>query len=79
LTEKQEMTRKMARELAAKEIGPKAAEIDETGRFPKEVVQKIAAGGLFGILTPPPFGNARGDSLDFRVTMEELAPVPQSL
>lgn len=38
LTEKQEMTKKMARELAAKEITPIAAEIDETGRFPREVI-----------------------------------------
>jgi len=60
LTEQQEMTRNMARELAAKEIAPIAAEIDETGRFPKEVMQKMADAGLFGILTPPPFGGGGG-------------------
>jgi len=53
LTEKQEMTRKMARELATKEIAPIAAEIDETGRFPREVMEKLADAGLFGILMPP--------------------------
>ncbi len=79
LTEKQEMTRKMARELAAKEIGPKAAEIDQTGRFPKEIIEKIAAGGLFGILTPPAFGGAGGDRLDFLVTVEEIAAASASV
>ena len=53
LTEQQEMTRNMARELATKEIAPIAAEIDETGHFPKEVIQKMADAGLFGTLIPP--------------------------
>jgi alkylation response protein AidB-like acyl-CoA dehydrogenase len=79
LTEKQEMTRKMARELAAKEIASIAAEIDDTGRFPKEVIQKMADAGLFGILTPPPFGGAGGDRLDFLVTVEEIAAASASV
>ncbi len=43
----------MVRELAAQEIAPIAAEIDETGRFPREVMEKMAEAGLLGILTPP--------------------------
>ena len=43
LTEDQEMVRKTVRELATKEIVPIAAEIDETGRFPREVMEKMAA------------------------------------
>jgi len=73
LTEEQEMTRKMARELAAKEIAPIAAEIDETGRFPSEVMEKMAEAGLFGILIPPPFGGAGGDRLTFLLAVEEIA------
>jgi len=79
LSEKQEMTRKMARELATKEIAPIAAEIDETGRFPREVMEKLADAGLFGILMPPPFGGAGGDRLDFVFTAEQLAAASASV
>jgi len=79
LTEEQEMTRKMTRELAAKEIAPIAAEIDETGRFPKEAMEKMAEAGLFGILIPPPFGGAGGDRLTFVLAVEEIAAASASV
>ena len=79
LTEKQQMTRKMARELATKEIAPIAAEIDETGRFPREVIEKMADAGLFGILIPPPFGGAGGERLDFLLAIEEIAAASASV
>ena len=79
LTEEQEMTRKMVRELAANEIAPIAAEIDETGRFPTETVEKMAEAGLFGILTPPPFGGAGGDRLTFLLAVEEIAAASASV
>jgi alkylation response protein AidB-like acyl-CoA dehydrogenase len=79
LTQEQKMTRKMVRELAAKEIAPIAAEIDETGRFPREVMEKMAEAGLFGILIPPPFGGAGGDRLAFVLSVEEMRlPQPRS-
>ena len=79
LTEEQEMTRKMVRELAANEIAPIAAEIDETGQFPTEAVEKMAEAGLFGILTPPPFGGAGGDRLTFLLAVEEIAAASASV
>jgi butyryl-CoA dehydrogenase len=79
LTEKQEMTRKMARELAAKEIAPIAAKIDETGRFPREVITKMADAGLFGILIPPPFGGAGSERIDFVLAVEEIAAASASV
>ena len=79
LMEEQKMTRKMARELAAKEIAPIAAEIDETGRFPREVMEKMAEAGLFGILVPPPFGGAGGDRLAFVLSVEEIAAASASV
>ncbi len=79
LTEEQERTKKMARELAAKEIAPIAAEIDETGRFPREVMEKMAETGLFGILIPPPFGGAGSDRLTFLLAVEEIAAASASV
>ena len=79
LTEKQEMTRKMARELAAKEIAPIAAKIDETGRFPREVITRMADAGLFGIIIPPPFGGAGSERIDFVLAVEEIAAASASV
>jgi len=79
LTERQEMTKKMARELAAKEIASIAAEIDETGRFPREVITKMADAGLFGIIIPPPFGGAGSERIDFVLAVDEIAAASASV
>jgi alkylation response protein AidB-like acyl-CoA dehydrogenase len=79
LTEDQEMVRKTARELATREIAPIAAEIDETGRFPREVMGKMAEAGFFGILIPPPFGGAGGSRLDFSLVVQEIAAASASV
>jgi butyryl-CoA dehydrogenase len=79
LTEKQEMTRKMAKELATKEIAPIAAEIDETRKFPKEVIKKMADAGLYGIIIPPPFGGAGGEKLEYLLALEEIAAASASV
>ena len=39
-TREQEMIRDVMREFAKNEVEPIAAEIDETGRFPEETVEK---------------------------------------
>ena len=75
LSKDQSIIRETARELARKEITPIAAEIDKTGRFPKEVVKKMADAGFYGILTPPPFGGTGGTRLELLLITEELARV----
>ncbi len=52
LSDEQKMTRNTIKEMADREIVPIAQEIDKTGRFPKEVIRKIADAGLFGMLIP---------------------------
>jgi alkylation response protein AidB-like acyl-CoA dehydrogenase len=42
LTEEQRMIQEMARNFAQKEVLPKAAELDESGRYPRELVQQMA-------------------------------------
>ena len=79
LTKEQVMLKKMVRELAAREIAPIAAEIDETGRFPGEVVEKMADAGLFGILIPSAFGGMGGDRLDLVLVIEEIAAASASV
>ncbi|MCL6630517.1 MAG: acyl-CoA dehydrogenase family protein, partial [Armatimonadetes bacterium] len=41
-TEEQNMMREVAREIAEKKIRPVAAEYDESGEFPWEIIKAIA-------------------------------------
>ena len=49
LNDQQKMIQKMVREFAEKEVGPIAAELDETGEFPTKTLEKMAKLGLLGI------------------------------
>lgn len=79
LSEEQEMIKKTVKELAAKEIAPVAEEIDKTGRFPREVIKKMADAGLFGILIPLPFGGTGGERLSYSLALEEIAAASASV
>ena len=79
LSEEQEMIKKTVKELAVKEIAPIAEEIDKTGRFPREVIKKMADAGLFGILIPPPFGGTGGERLSYSLALEEIAAASASV
>lgn len=73
LTPEQEMIRTVVREFAEKEISPLAAEIDETGEYPQELLEKIAAMGLFGMPFPKEYGGAGADYLSYTIATEEIA------
>jgi len=73
LTEEQRMIQDMARSFAQKEVLPKAAEMDETGRFPEELVRKMAELGLMGIAVPEEYGGAGMDNICYVIAMEEIS------
>ena len=52
LSKEQLLVRQLVRDFAENEVKPIAAEIDETERFPRETVEKMAKVGLFGINIP---------------------------
>lgn len=79
LTEEQEMTRKMVREFAEKEIRPHSLRLDENQEFPTEIFKKLAELGLTGVVFPPEYGGAGLTSLDFAVILEELARVDPAI
>ena len=56
LTEEQRLVRDTAREFALREIAPKAAEIDRTGAWPTEIVQKMGELGFMGVAIPTEHG-----------------------
>ncbi|NLA12119.1 MAG: acyl-CoA dehydrogenase [Firmicutes bacterium] len=73
LTEEQEMVRQMVREFAEKEVAPRAAEMDERGEMPTELIEKIAEMGLLGITVPEAYGGGEGDFLSYIIAVEELS------
>ena len=73
LTEEQQMIREMARSFAEREVRPKAAELDETGRYPEELVKKMAELGLMGVAVPEQWGGAGMDYVSYAIAMEEIS------
>ncbi|HJX73619.1 MAG TPA: acyl-CoA dehydrogenase [Candidatus Deferrimicrobiaceae bacterium] len=72
-TEEQRMIQEMARNFAQKEVLPKAAELDETGRFPEELVRQMAELGLMGVAVPEEYGGAGMDNICYVIAMEEIS------
>ena len=75
LTKEQQMIRDVMREFAKNEVEPIAAEIDETGRFPRETVEKMARYNMLGIPFPVEYGGAGGNEIDYAIAVEELSKV----
>ncbi|MCC7574813.1 acyl-CoA dehydrogenase [Candidatus Woesearchaeota archaeon] len=73
LTREQELVKQMVREFTENEVKPLAAEIDETERFPRETVEKMARYGMMGIPFPEEYGGAGGDTLSYIIAVEELS------
>lgn len=73
LSKEQEMIRSVMKEFAENEVEPIAAEIDETGRFPKETIEKMARYNMLGIPFPVEYGGAGGDELAYAIAVEELS------
>lgn len=73
LTEEQRLVRDTAREFAAREVAPKAAEIDKSGRWPAEIVAKMGELGFLGVAIPEEYGGAGLDALTYALVMEEIS------
>lgn len=79
LTEDQEHIRREIRDFAAREIAPNVMKWDEANEFPSEVVKKLAAMGLLGMIFPPEYGGAGMGYVDYVMAIEELSAVDGSI
>jgi butyryl-CoA dehydrogenase len=73
LTEEQKIIRATAREFATKNVAPKAAELDKTGRWPAEIIAEMAGLGLLGVAIPQEYGGAGMDTLSYALAVEEVS------
>jgi alkylation response protein AidB-like acyl-CoA dehydrogenase len=65
--------RDAVRALADDKIAPRAAEIDRTATFPRDVHDALAKAGFNAIHIPVEYGGAGGDSIAAVIVIEEVA------
>lgn len=73
LTPEQKMIRKLVQEFAEREVKPYAAEIDQTGEFPRAAVKKMGELNMLGIPFPQEYGGAGAGNLSYAIAVEELS------
>jgi butyryl-CoA dehydrogenase len=72
-TEEQALIQKAARDFAEREVAPKAMELDKTGRWPTEIVARMAELGFMGMMVPGELGGAGLDAISYVLAMEEIS------
>jgi alkylation response protein AidB-like acyl-CoA dehydrogenase len=79
LNEDQQMLRDMVRQFAEREAGPSAAERDEHGIWPTDLVKKMGELGLMGVAVAEEYGGAGLDYISYAIVIEELSRIDASL
>jgi len=79
LGEELDMLRETVAAFAAKEIAPRAAEIDASNEFPADLWRKLGELGLLGITVEPEYGGAGMGYLAHIVAMEEISRASASV
>src|SRR5580698_6446988 len=65
--------------FAAKEIAPRAAEIDKSNEFPMDLWKKLGDLGVLGITVPEEYGGAGLGYLEHTIAMEEISRASASV
>jgi alkylation response protein AidB-like acyl-CoA dehydrogenase len=79
LSEEQRAIQETAREFARREIDPLVDEIDESQKFPREVMRKAGELGFLGILFPEAYGGAGLGYVEYVIVITELSKVDPSV
>lgn len=72
-TEQQEFLRSQVRDAVNRLIRPRIKEIDERDEFPKDLWEKFAQLGYFGLRYPERYGGMEADTVTTMIFFEELA------
>jgi alkylation response protein AidB-like acyl-CoA dehydrogenase len=71
--EDQTALRMLAREVAAREVGPRAAHGDETGEVPTEAIKALASADLFRVTIGEQWGGLGYGDVEASIVLEEVA------
>ena len=76
LTEKHELFRKLVRNFAETELKPEILdEVEATNHYPREILDKMAKCGFFGVKIPKKYDGAGMDFRSYVILNEEMAAV----
>jgi alkylation response protein AidB-like acyl-CoA dehydrogenase len=73
LTDEQKQVHRSIREFAAAELRPNAARWDREGKFPQEIVPKLGAIGLLGLVVPEEYGGSALDMVSAMLAIEAVS------
>jgi acyl-CoA dehydrogenase len=73
LTDEQAVLQETARRFAVEEVAPIAAQYDQSGEFPRALIQKAWELGLSSTAIPPEYGGVGLPSVDTCILTEEVA------
>jgi hypothetical protein len=79
LTDEQRAIQQTARDFARREVDPIVDEIDESQRFPREVMAKAGELGFLGILFPEEYGGSALGYVEYVLIVTELSKVDPSV
>ncbi len=79
LTQEQQAIRDMVRDLARKEIAPRAREWDEAETFPAELFGRLGELGMLGVLIPEEYGGAGLGYVEYVAILEEIGAADGSV
>ncbi len=73
LTEEQQMIKDLSEQIAEEKIKPVAAQYDESGEFPWDIVKLVADSDLFGVYLPEEYGGTGGGVFEMALVTEALS------
>src|SRR2546426_4948903 len=73
------MLRDTVRDFAAKEISPRAAEIDRSNEFPPDLWRKLGSLGVLGVTVEEEYGGTAMGYLAHVIAMEEISRASASI
>lgn len=73
LSEQEEQFRRVLRDFTARELAPRAAEIDSQALFPTDLLPKLGDLGVFGTFAPSSFGGSDAGMLSYLIAVDEVS------
>ena len=73
LSEEQQLLHDSVREFAEEVVRPRAAQIDQTGEFPRATFTQAGELGLAGVAVPTEWGGSGMDSVSYSIVIEEIS------